>query len=111
MDQCNLAKKQCTPCKGSTPPLKKEEIQTFIKQLKPEWKVVEDRLIEQTILFKNFREALAFTNRLGELAEKEGHHPDIFLTYGKVVIQLWTHKIQGLTESDFIMAAKIDQMT
>lgn len=76
----------------------------------PEWRVVDGHHIERDFGFSNFREALDFTNEVGELAEGEGHHPDIYLAWGKVGVKIWTHKINGLTESDFILAAKIDRL-
>jgi 4a-hydroxytetrahydrobiopterin dehydratase len=105
-----LAEKECVPCKGGVPPLKGEDLDRLRRQLKPEWKVVGDHHLEREFKFKNFREALDFTNRLGELAEAQGHHPDIYLAWGQVKVTLWTHKIDGLTESDFVMAAKVDQL-
>lgn len=105
---CDLSKKNCTPCKGGVPPLKGQQLEQFHRQLGESWKVIDEHHLEKEYVFKNFREALAFTNKVGEIAEQEGHHPDILLTYGKVKIQLWTHKINGLSESDFILAAKCD---
>ena len=104
-----LAEKQCVPCRGGVPPLADEEIRPLAAQL-PDWKVIESHHLDRSYTFGNFREALAFTNRVGELAEEQGHHPDIYLAWGKVGIQLWTHKINGLTESDFVMAAKIERL-
>jgi 4a-hydroxytetrahydrobiopterin dehydratase len=106
---CDLSKKKCVPCKGGIPPLKGEALIQLHKQLSDGWKVIDEHHLEKEYPFKNFKEALAFTNKVGALAEEEGHHPDLLLSYGKVVIQLWTHKINGLTESDFILAAKCDQ--
>lgn len=105
---CDLTKKNCIPCKGGVPPLKGEPLAQLHRQLGETWKVINEHHLEKEFAFKNFRDALAFTNKVGEIAEKEGHHPDIFLSYGKVKIQIWTHKIDGLTESDFILAAKCD---
>jgi 4a-hydroxytetrahydrobiopterin dehydratase len=107
---CDLSEKKCVPCRGEVPPLKGDALAQLHKQLGGSWKVVNEHHIEKEYLFKNFKEALAFTNKVGEIAEQEGHHPDIFLSYGKVKIQLWTHKIDGLTESDFILAAKCDKI-
>ncbi len=106
----DLAKKKCIPCQGETPPLKDTSLAKLQKELKGNWEVVDEHHLEKEYTFKNFKEALNFTNKVGELAEKEGHHPDIYLSYGKVKIQLWTHKINGLTESDFILAAKCDEL-
>ena len=105
----DLASKTCVPCRGGVPPLKGEELAALQKQVDG-WNVVEEHHITKTFKFPNFREALKFVNRVGELAEEQGHHPDTFLTWGKVDVTSWTHKIDGLTESDFILAAKIDQL-
>jgi 4a-hydroxytetrahydrobiopterin dehydratase len=105
----DLAAKTCVPCRGGVPPLKGEELAAFEKRV-DSWNVIEGHHITKTFKFPNFREALNFVNSVGELAEVQGHHPDIFLTWGKVDITTWTHKINGLTESDFILAAKIDKL-
>src|SRR5258708_8184110 len=105
----DLANKTCVPCRGGVPPLKGKELVALQKQVDG-WNVVEEHHITKAFKFPNFREALKFVNRVGELAEEQGHHPDIFLTWGKVDVTSWTHKIDGLTESDFILAAKIDQL-
>jgi 4a-hydroxytetrahydrobiopterin dehydratase len=105
-----LAQKQCVPCSGGVPPLQGEKIQELHRQLDDAWQVVDEHHLERVFRFKNFRQALDFTNRVGELAEAQGHHPDIYLAWGKVRLTVWTHKIDGLTESDFIFAAKIDQL-
>jgi 4a-hydroxytetrahydrobiopterin dehydratase len=102
-----LASKTCVPCKGGVPPLQGNELARMLKQV-PEWNVVSEHHLVRKFTFPDFKRALDFVNRVGELAEEQGHHPDILLTWGKVEITLWTHKIDGLTESDFIMAAKID---
>jgi len=91
------------------PPLKGDALKKLAGQRGNEWKVVQEHHLEKEYKFKNFREALDFTNRVGEVAEKENHHPDIYLAWGKVKTTLWTHKIDGLTESDFVMAAKIEK--
>jgi 4a-hydroxytetrahydrobiopterin dehydratase len=105
----DLASKTCVPCRGGVPPLKGKELVALQKQVDG-WNVVEEHHITKAFKFPNFREALKFVNRVGELAEEQAHHPDIFLTWGKVDVTSWTHKIDGLTESDFILAAKIDQL-
>jgi 4a-hydroxytetrahydrobiopterin dehydratase len=105
----SLAGKTCVPCKGGTPPLKGAELHNFSHQL-PNWEVVDEHHITRTFPFPDFKQALDFVNRVGAVAEEQGHHPDIFLAWGKVGITLWTHKVNGLTESDFIMAAKIDEL-
>jgi 4a-hydroxytetrahydrobiopterin dehydratase len=103
-----LAQKQCAPCKGGVEPLKSEEILSHVEQLQAGWSVVDGHHLEREFSFDNFRQGLEFVNKVGELAEQEQHHPNILLTYGKVVVHLWTHKIDGLHENDFILAAKID---
>ncbi len=105
-----LAEKQCVPCKGGVPPLKGQDLARLAGELDQGWQVVEEHHLEKQYQFKDFRGALAFTNRVGELAEAQGHHPDIYLAWGKVKLILWTHKIKGLTESDFVLAAKADQL-
>jgi len=105
-----LATKECVPCKGGTPPIKGRSLTDLQNKLGQEWKVVNEHHLEKEFSFKNFRQALDFTNKVGELAEQVGHHPDICLAWGKVRVTIWTHKIDGLTESDFILAAKIDQL-
>jgi 4a-hydroxytetrahydrobiopterin dehydratase len=105
-----LAKKECIPCKGGIPPLKGEMLQKLHRQLSGGWQLVNEHHLEKEFKFKNFREALAFTNKAGELAEAQNHHPDLYLAWGKVKVSIWTHKIDGLTESDFIFAAKTDQL-
>lgn len=102
----SLASKKCIPCAQGAEPLKGSALQALFKQLPPGWKVEGEHHLEKEFTFKNFKEALAFVNKVGAIAEEEGHHPDIFLTWGKVKITLYTHKIGGLTESDFILAAK-----
>ncbi|MGH7857559.1 MAG: 4a-hydroxytetrahydrobiopterin dehydratase [Candidatus Binatia bacterium] len=105
----DLAAKRCVPCRGGVPPLKGKELEPLARQL-PTWQVVSEHHLEKTFPFPDFRSALSFTNRVGELAEAEAHHPDIRLAWGKVGVTIWTHKIDGLTESDFILAAKIDAL-
>ena len=103
-----LAKKKCVPCTVGTPPLKGDKLKQFYDELEEGWELVGEKQIEKTYKFKNFKEALAFVNDLGKIAEEEGHHPDLLLSWGKVRVVLSTHKIQGLSESDFVMAAKCD---
>ena len=103
-----LAKKECVPCRGGVPALAGEELRTLAEQLGNSWKVVESHHLNKEFTFKNFVEALAFVNRVGEVAEEQNHHPDLYLAWGKVRVEIWTHKIDGLTESDFIFAAKAD---
>jgi 4a-hydroxytetrahydrobiopterin dehydratase len=104
---CDLAKKECIPCKGGIPALKGADLQKLAAQL-PGWEVVNEHHLRRTFKFRNFVEALAFVNRIGELAERVGHHPDLQLSWGRVTVEIWTHKIDGLAEADFIFAAKVD---
>jgi 4a-hydroxytetrahydrobiopterin dehydratase len=104
-----LASKTCIPCKGGTPPLAGKEIEDLRRQI-PEWEVVEEHHLRRVFRFKNFREAWGFVNKVGELAEQQGHHPDISFGWGYAEVTVWTHKINGLTESDFIFAAKVDTL-
>jgi 4a-hydroxytetrahydrobiopterin dehydratase len=104
-----LASKTCVPCRGGVPALKGEHLHNYSHQL-PQWNVVEEHHITRTFTFPDFKSALEFVNRVGAVAEEQGHHPDLLLTWGKVEVTLWTHKVGGLTESDFIMAAKVDSL-
>ena len=104
-----LAQKKCTPCREGTPPVKGEKLKELLSQLKG-WTVVDEHHLTRTYKFKDFSDALDFVNEVGAIAEEEDHHPDLHLSWGKVAIELWTHKIGGLSESDFILAAKIDQI-
>lgn len=106
----DLTSKKCVPCEIGAIPLDKDEIQDLMEDLESGWEVVDDKYIEKTFKFKDFKEALEFTNKVGELAEEESHHPDIFLAWGRVGVKLLTHKIKGLHENDFILAAKIDKI-
>ena len=104
-----LSSENCIPCKGGVPPLKEEEIKPLHAQV-PDWSVINNHHLSRTYSFKNFVEALAFVNRVGDMAEAQNHHPDIHLSWGKVQIEIWTHKIDGLTRSDFVFAAKCDTL-
>ena len=105
----SLADQQCVPCKGGVPPLTPEQIAPLHAQLEPGWEVVEHKRLTRTYRFKNFAEALAFANAVGAIAEEQGHHPDLLVRWGSVRVDVWTHKIDGLTESDFYFAAKCDR--
>jgi 4a-hydroxytetrahydrobiopterin dehydratase len=105
-----LASKHCVPCRGGVPPLAGTELQALHDQLGGGWDVVKAHHLHKVFPFADFVSALEFTNRVGELAEQEGHHPDIRLSWGRVEIEIFTHKIDGLTESDFILAARIDRL-
>jgi 4a-hydroxytetrahydrobiopterin dehydratase len=104
-----LAEKHCVPCRGGVPPLKGDQITALLDILGSGWQVVDEHYLEKEYSFDDFAQALAFTNRVGAVAEEQGHHPDIYLSWGKVGLKIWTHKIDGLTESDFILAAKADR--
>jgi 4a-hydroxytetrahydrobiopterin dehydratase len=105
-----LPEKTCTPCRGGIPPLTRDEAQRFQAQA-PNWELGDNaHRIQRTFRFRNFREALAFVQEIGELAENEGHHPDISFGWGYVTVSLSTKKIKGLHENDFIMASKIDRV-
>lgn len=106
----NLARREFVPFKNGMSALKKDEIEKLHKELDGKWKVVEEHHLEKEYKFDDFRQALDFTNKVGELAESLEHHPDIYLSWGKVKITLWTHKIDGLTEGDFVFAAKTDML-
>lgn len=105
----DLAERECVPCRGGVPPLKGEQIKVLSAQLDG-WQIINEHHLQKTYAFKDFRESLGFVNRVGELAEAQGHHPDICFGWGKADITIWTHKIDGLTESDFVLAAKIDRL-
>ena len=105
----SLAEKHCIPCRGGVPPLAGPELERLRAQL-PEWQVVDGHHLLKTFTFPDFRTALEFVNRAGAIAEEEGHHPDLLLSWGKVEVKTWTHTIDGLTESDFILAAKIEKL-
>jgi 4a-hydroxytetrahydrobiopterin dehydratase len=108
-DMNELAQQNCVSCQGGVPPLKGKDLAALTARLGGAWQVVNEHHLEKDYRFKNFREALDFTNRVGEVAEEQNHHPDIYLAWGKVKLTIWTHKIDGLTESDFVFAAKADQ--
>jgi len=105
----DLAQKQCVPCRGGTPPLPQDKVQELLQQVKG-WQVANNHHIHNEYKFPDFVQALAAVNRIGGLAEEQGHHPDIYLAWGKVRVEIWTHAIDGLTESDFILAAKIEEV-
>ena len=103
-----LANEKCVPCRGGVPPLRGNDLAELERQLGEGWHVVNEHHLERKFTFPDFASALAFTNKVGAIAEEEGHHPDFSLGWGYVTITIWTHKIDGLTRSDFILAAKID---
>jgi len=105
----DLADQKCVPCRGGIPALQGAELERLHAHV-PNWTIINGHHIQRKFKFPDFKQALDFVNRVGEIAESEGHHPDILLAWGKAEVTLWTHKIDGLTESDFIMAAKIDRL-
>lgn len=107
-----LEKEKCVPCRGGLPTLNDAEIDLYYRQLQ-HWSVIEKdeiKRLERSFKFDDFAEALAFTNKVGQLAEQEGHHPDILTEWGKVTVTWWTHAIKGLHKNDFIMAARTDRL-
>ncbi len=105
-----LASKQCVPCRGGVPPLAGAALEEYHRKLGGGWEVVDGHHLEKTYRFEDFRQALDFTVRVGEMAEEQGHHPDVLLAWGRTTVTVWTHKIDGLTESDFVFAARADTL-
>lgn len=105
-----LADKKCVPCEGGVPPLTDQEIAEYEKEISSDWKVVNDRRLFREFSFVNYRHTMDFVNKIAEIAEEEGHHPVMHVFYGRVDVELWTHAIDGLSENDFILAAKIDRL-
>jgi 4a-hydroxytetrahydrobiopterin dehydratase len=111
MNPSDLASRDCVPCKGGVPPLAGAELERLLAALGPNgWRAVDGHHLEKEYRFPDFVTALAFVDRIGAEAERQGHHPDLHLAWGKVRVTIWTHKIDGLTESDFVLAAKIDRL-
>ena len=104
----DLGKKKCKPCEGGVLSLNEKEVAEYRKQIREDWKVIENKKLLKEYLFENYRDSMDFVNRVANLAEDEGHHPVMHVFFGRVVIELWTHSIDGLSENDFIMAFKID---
>jgi 4a-hydroxytetrahydrobiopterin dehydratase len=104
-----LADKTCEPCRGGVPPLTKTEIEPLLAQISG-WQVVDDTKIKKLVKTKDFMQSLEKANAIGELAEEQGHHPDLLVRWGELGIEIWTHKVNGLTEADFVLAAKIDRL-
>ena len=105
-----LINKKCKPCEGGIPALIKKEIDKYMKELKAGWKVINNNKIVKEYFFVNFKHTMDFVNKVAHIADQEGHHPVMHVDYGKVKIELWTHAINGLSENDFILAAKIDNI-
>jgi 4a-hydroxytetrahydrobiopterin dehydratase len=106
----SLADKTCVPCRGGVPPLKGDALNALQKEL-PDWEVVGEHHLHKAFRFPDFQKALDFVNRTGAIAEEQAHHPDILLAWGRAEVTIFTHKIDGLTESDFVLAAKINQVS
>jgi len=105
----SLVEQHCVPCRGGVPPLAAEEVAALSAQV-PGWRVVDGHHLWKGFSFPDFRTALDFVNQAGAIAEEEGHHPDLFLAWGKVEVKIWTHTIDGLTKNDFVLAAKFDRL-
>jgi 4a-hydroxytetrahydrobiopterin dehydratase len=108
--QASLAEQKCVPCAAGTPPLHKVEVERYLNELSEDWEVENFMKIKRKFLFQNFKQAMEFVNNIAAIAEEQHHHPDMHIFYNKVTIELWTHAIGGLSENDFIMAAKIDKL-
>jgi len=110
MNANELAQKKCVPCRGGTPPLSAEQAKAYLAAV-PEWRVSADgKQISRTFTYKDFIQAMKFVNKVAEVAEEQGHHPDIHIHWNKVELVLWTHSIGGLHENDFVMAAKLERL-
>jgi 4a-hydroxytetrahydrobiopterin dehydratase len=106
----DLSKKKCIPCEGGIPPLTEKEVSDFKKQISSDWKVIDNSKISKEFMFVNYRHTIDFVNKVAEIAESEGHHPVLHIFFGRAVVELWTHSVNGLSENDFILAAKIDKL-
>ncbi len=106
----SLAQKSCVPCQGGIPPLTRDEFTPMLSEINPAWQVIDDKKLRREFEFPSFVDSIAFINKVAEVAETEGHHPDIQIHYKKVILELWTFTIRGLFDNDFILAAKIDQL-
>ncbi len=110
MSENQLIESKCVPCQGGIEPLKGQAIYDLAKGISSDWQVINEHRLEKEYKFKDFAQALEFVNKVGRLAESQGHHPDIYLSWGKVKLTIWTHKIDGLHKNDFILAAKADEL-
>lgn len=106
----SLADNKCVPCRGGVPPLAGPALEDLLRKLGGGWSIIDGHHLEKEFTFRNFREALAFANRVGELAEQVNHHPDLEVSWGRVKVTVFTHKINGLSETDFVFAAKTDAL-
>ena len=105
-----LADKDCVPCRGGVPPLEDDRVAELHEHVS-DWDVIESHHLRRTYTFDDFATGLAFVNRVGAVAEEQAHHPDVHLAWGKVTVEIWTHAIDGLTERDFVLAAKVDRLS
>lgn len=110
VEEEDLSSKDCIPCKGGVPSLTDNEMSKLIVNLNNNWKILEGHHLERIWTFDNFKQALKFTNSAGNICEEQNHHADFELGWGRVVTKIYTHKIDGLVESDFILASKFDQI-
>ena len=106
----DLSEKKCTPCEGGIPPLDPKEIDELKVHIKNDWEIPGNKKLTKEYSFVNYKHTMDFVNKAAQLAEEEGHHPVMHVYYGRVVVELWTHAINGLSENDFIMAYKIDKI-
>jgi 4a-hydroxytetrahydrobiopterin dehydratase len=106
----DLSKKKCIPCEGGIPPFTGKEISEYKKDISDAWKITDNNMISREFFFVSYRHTMDFVNRVADLAEQEGHHPVIHIYFGRAVLELWTHSINGLSENDFILASKIDKL-
>src|SRR3990167_5236895 len=106
----DLLSQKCEPCEGGVPPMTPNEIKQYLPKLNQPWEVIDNKKISHTFILKTFKEAINFVNKIADLAEKEGHHPNIHILYNRVKIVLSTHAIDGLSRNDFILAAKIEKL-
>ncbi len=104
-----LADQQCIPCRGGTPPLTQDQGEALLQKLDDGWRLNADGHLERVYSFSNFNHAMEFANAVAEIADNENHHPDLHIAWGRCTVEIWTHKIKGLTESDFFFAAKADR--
>ena len=105
----SLADNKCIPCRGGIPAMDRSRAEAFLRELDADWRLNADGHLERTYSFEDFAKAMAFANQVADIAEAEGHHPDLYIAWGKCKVEIWTHKIRGLTESDFYLAAKVDR--
>ncbi len=110
MSNLSLQHKSCAPCQSGGPPLEKEAAEGFLRDLGGNWQINGKRHLYNQFKFKDFVGAMAFANKIAEIAEKEGHHPNLIISWGECSVEIWTHKVNGLSENDFILAAKIEAL-